>query len=200
MDLEEKLRRINARSDRKLHRIVRESLPALVESPEPLDRKVIKLRRIADAAASVIAPFTPCAKGCSACCHNPAVISEVDAMLVAKATGAPLATPRRVFDASAGEEARRAYFSRYAGVACTFLRDRVCSIYAHRPVVCRVHHSLEDSPAGCDGGRQPAAVDLTELYLGELRMMGRMMIYADIREFFPPRAAPAAAAGDGKPL
>jgi len=65
-----------ARSDRKLHRSVRESLPALVESPEPLDRKVIKLRRIADAAANVIAPLTPCAKGCSACCHNPAVILE----------------------------------------------------------------------------------------------------------------------------
>ena len=59
------------------------------------------------------------------------------------------------------------------------------SIYAERPVVCRVHHSLEGSAAGCDAGRQPEAVDLTEIYVGELRMMGRMMIYADIREFFP---------------
>jgi len=186
LDIAEKLRRINSRDDRKLHRIVGESLPALVESAEPLDRKVIRLRRIADAAAKVIAPSTPCTKGCSACCHNTAIISELDAMQIASATGAPLANPARVFDAAAGDEARRAYAANYAGVACTFLKDRICSIYADRPVVCRVHHSLEDSAAGCDGGRQPEAVDLTEIYVGELRMMGRMMIYADIREFFPP--------------
>lgn len=185
MDLAEKLRRINSQDDRKLHRIVGESLPALIESPEPLDRKVIRLRRIADMAAKVIAPFTPCKKGCDACCHNTAIISELDAMRIATATGVSLATPRRVFDPAAGEEARRTYASNYTGVACTFLRDGLCSIYAERPVVCRIHHSLEDSPAGCDGGRQPEAVDLTEIYVGELRAMGRMMVYADIREFFP---------------
>ena len=183
MAVEEKLKRINARGE--LHHIVRESLPALVGSREPLDRKVIRLRRIADAAARVIAPSTPCAKGCSACCHNPAIISELDAMQVASETGVVLATPSRVFDAAAGDEARRAYFSRYAGVACTFLKGNVCSIYRHRPVVCRVQHSLEDSAAGCDGGRQPAAVDLTEIYAAERHMLGSLMIYADIREFFP---------------
>ena len=68
-------------------------------------------------------------------------------------------------------------------------RQQLRALYADRPVVCRVHHSLEDSAAGCEGGRQPEAVDLTEIYVGELRMMGRMMIYADIREFFPHSAA-----------
>lgn len=86
---------------------------------------------------------------------------------------------------------RRAYVARYASVACTFLRNGICSIYAHRPVVCRVQHSLEDSAAGCDGGRQPAALDLTEIYRGERRMMGSLMIYADIREFFPAHSAPS---------
>ncbi len=183
MSVEDKLRVINAQG--KLHRILRERLPALVASPEPTHRKVIRLRKIADAAAAVIAPHTPCAKGCSACCHNPAIISEFEAIAVAESTGAKLATPQRIFDASAGVEARREYFSHYAGVACTFLEGGVCTIYANRPVVCRVQHSLEDSAAGCDGGRQPAAVDLTEIHLGERRMLGRMMIYADIREFFP---------------
>jgi len=185
LDVPEKLRRINTHGERRLQRIVRETLPALVDSAEPLDRKVIRLRRIADMAAKVIAPFTPCKKGCSDCCHNTAIISELDAMQIAKATGAPLATPQRVFDVNSGDEARRTYASHYAGVACTFLKDNLCSIYADRPVVCRVHHSLEESAAGCMGGRQPEAVDLTEIYVGELRMMGRMMIYADIREFFP---------------
>jgi Fe-S-cluster containining protein len=185
MDVAGKLKRINA-SDR-LHRIVGESLPALVESPEQLDRKVIKLRKLADAAAEVIAPHTPCAKGCSACCHNPALVSEVEAMVIAQATGAKLAAPQRIFDIAGGEAARREYFAPYMGVACTFLKDGSCSIYKDRPMVCRVQHSIESSPAGCDGGRQPAAVDLTEIFLADLRMSGRMMIYADIREFFPPQ-------------
>ena len=188
MDLEEKLRRINAQGNRSLHRIVRESLPALVESPEPLDRKVIRLRRIADEAAKVIAPFTPCSKGCSACCHNPAIISEFEAMLIAQSTGTPAATPERVFDPTAAAETRREYHSHHAGVACSFLKDGLCSIYAQRPTVCRVQHSLDDSATGCDGGRQPAALELTEIYQAERRMMGRLMIYADIREFFPVRA------------
>jgi uncharacterized protein len=186
MDLEEKLRRINAQGDRKLHRIVRESLPALVESPEPLDRKVIRLRRIADDVAKIVAPLTPCTKGCSACCHNPAIISELDAMLIAQSTGAAAATPKRVFEVGAGAEVRREYLSHYAGTACAFLKNGLCSIYAHRPMVCRVHHSLEDSPSGCDDGKQPQALDLGEIFLSEQRMMGRLMIYADIREFFPP--------------
>ena len=185
MDVAGKLKRINASG--RLHRIVRDSLPALVESPEQLDRKVIKLRKIADSAAEVIAPHTPCAKGCSACCHNPALVSEVEAQLIAQATGAKLASPQRIFDVAGGPEARSEYFAPYAGVACTFLQDGACSIYKDRPVVCRVQHSLEASPAGCDGGRQPASVDMTEMFLGELHMMGRMMIYADIREFFPPQ-------------
>ena len=184
MDLDEKLKRIN--SSAKLHRLVRESLPALVEGAEPLDRKVVRLRRIADDAAKVIAPFTPCAKACSACCHNPAIISELEAMLIAQATGTPVATPQHIFDLGAGVEARREYHSHHAGVACGFLKDGLCSIYVHRPTVCRVQHSLEDSATGCDHGRQPAAVDLTEIYQAELRMMGHLMIYADIREFFPP--------------
>ena len=184
MELEEKLRRVNTQG--RLHRIVRESLPALVQSQGPLDRKVIRLRRIADEAAKVIGPFTPCSKGCSACCHNPAIVSEFEAMLIAESTGAPVATPRRVFDLTAGPEARREYHSHHAGVACSFLKDGLCTIYMHRPTVCRVQHSLEDSRTGCDGGRVPAAVDLTEIYQAELRIMGRLMIYADIREFFPP--------------
>jgi Fe-S-cluster containining protein len=185
MDVEQKLKRINASG--RLHRIVRESLPALVESPEQLDRKVIKLRKLADSAAEVIAPHTPCAKGCSACCHNPALVSEVEAMLIAQATGAKLAAPQRIFDIAGDEVARREYFAPYAGVACTFLRDGACSIYKDRPVVCRVQHSIDSSAAGCDDGKQPAAVDLTEVFVAELNMMGRMMIYADIREFFPPQ-------------
>lgn len=186
MDTQKKRDLIHARQGGRIGKILRGELPALVQSQAPLDRKVIRLRQIADKVAAVIQPSTPCRKGCSACCHDPAIISEVDAMLLAEATGTPLQAPRRLFDAAAGEQARQAYFAPYVGVACGFLREGSCAVYEHRPVVCRVHHSIEDTPAPCDAGGRPASMDLTEIYLGELRMMGRMMLYADIREFFPP--------------
>lgn len=135
MDTEEKLRLINARQGRRLHKLVHGSLPALAESAAPLDRKVIQLRAIADKVGELMAPFTPCSKGCSACCHKPALISEMDAMLVGEATGRAVATPTR---------------------------------------------------GPCDHPtRKAAAVDLTAVYVGELRMAGPMMIWSDIREFFP---------------
>jgi len=70
---------------------------------------------------------------------------------------------------------------------CPMLADDRCTIYEHRPVVCRVQHSLEDDAGPCEPreGLHAAAMDLTEVYLTELRMSGRMMVYADIREFFP---------------
>ena len=186
LETAEKLRLINARQGLRLRKLVHDALPALAGSALPLDRKVIRLREIADKVGAAIAPFTPCRKGCSACCHKPALISEMDAMLISEATGKPLAAPRRVFDVTAGEEARRSFFAPYAGTPCPFLKDDACSIYEHRPIVCRVHHSLEATPAPCDQPtRNVAALDLTPIYATELRMAGPLMVWSDIREFFP---------------
>ena len=187
MDPRQRVRLIEQRHGGKLRKLLGESLPALVESAEPLDRKVIRLRQVVDKVAAAIAPYTPCRKGCSACCHKAAIVSEMDAMQIAEATGAPLATPGKVFEVRDGAEARKRYLIAYAGKPCTFLKDGACSIYEHRPVVCRVQHTLEDDAAPCEPreGLHAEAMDLTDIYLAELRMNGRMMVYADIREFFP---------------
>jgi Fe-S-cluster containining protein len=187
VDPRQRLELIEQRHGAKLRKLLGESLPALVRSPEPLDRKVIRLRQIVDKVAAVIAPSTPCRKGCSACCHKAAIVSEMDAMAIAEATGAALATPARVFEVRDGAEARREYLTAYAGRPCTFLRDGVCSIYEQRPVVCRVQHSLENDAGPCEPreGLHAEAMDLTDVYLAELQMNGAMMVYADIREFFP---------------
>ncbi len=187
MDAEQRVRLIEQRQGRKIRKLLGESLPALVQSPETVDRKVLHLRQIVDKVAAAIAPFTPCRKGCSACCHKSAIVSEMDAMQIAQATGASLAVPQNVFEVRDGGEARTRYLLAYAGKPCTFLKDGACSIYEHRPVVCRVQHSLEDDAAPCEPreGLHAAAMDLTDVYLAELQMNGRMMVYADIREFFP---------------
>lgn len=93
-------------------------------------------------------------------------------MLIAQSTGKPASSPKNGFDVTAGPEVRREYLSHYAGTACPLLKDRLCSIYAHRPLACRVHHSLEGSPSACDDGGQPQSVDLAEIFLSQLRMMG----------------------------
>jgi len=187
VDAQQRVRLIEQRQGGRIRKLLGESLPALVESAEPLDRKVIRLRQLVDKVAAAIAPYTPCRKGCSACCHKAAIVSEMDAMQIAQATGAPLSTPKNVFEVRDGAEARTRYLTAYAGKPCGFLEDGVCSIYEHRPVVCRVQHSLEDDAAPCEPreGLHASAMDLTDIYLAELSMNGRMMVYADIREFFP---------------
>jgi Fe-S-cluster containining protein len=187
VDAEQRVRLIEQRQGRKIRKLLGESLPGLVQSAEPLDRKVIRLRQLVDKVAAAIAPFTPCRKGCSACCHKAAIVSEMDALQIAQATGARLAVPKNVFEVRDGGEARTRYLVSYAGKPCGFLEDGNCSIYEHRPVVCRVQHSLEDDAAPCEPreGLHAAAMDLTDVYLAELQMNGRMMVYADIREFFP---------------
>ena len=100
-----------------------------------------------------------CRKGCGACCRQPIPLMEVEIYYIAIILNA-MPEPRRTqlrarFKAAAahfrqngwqqrfedaGSEAElraanRAYFSE--GIACPFLDDESCSIYKHRPVVCR---------------------------------------------------------------
>lgn len=39
--------------------------------------------------------------------------------------------------------------SKFVGAACPFLQDHRCTIYAQRPLVCRVHHSLATTNEPC---------------------------------------------------
>lgn len=194
---------------------LRETLArAAVDARSPTD-KVLWLRAEADLLADAAEPLTPCRAGCSACCHMATAISRVEAQVIAHETGRTLAQPdpaRLLTAADFVENAdldeaefrrhkqamRQRLMDAYTGVRCTFLgHDERCTIYAHRPVVCRTHLSLDVDNLMC---RVPVehfdeAKAIPSLYLdvaNEQRLYVTALIegleIADIRDWFPPES------------
>jgi Fe-S-cluster containining protein len=176
-------------------------LPAIVTSRSASrTQKVIMLRRVADEIAATVAPHAVCTKGCSRCCHQHIMISELEARLIESATGRKRASPSR----TPGQDLVRVTDEkqhRYLGVPCTFLGDDgACTIYEHRPIKCRTHFTLADDPALCDTARGLNVRDLPLFESSAFEQAKAAVIYdttfADIREFFPE---PSSGGTSGRP-
>lgn len=136
------------------------------------------LKRAADKFSAAVAPHAACKKGCSHCCHIPLKITEAEAIELGNAISvvpSPEATNRP---------------EREDGIApCTFLRDGECSIYLHRPIVCRSHFNLDADDLLCQivpGVAIPVPyVDNRAILMGTLIAGGASPRIADIRNWFP---------------
>lgn len=87
-----------------------------------------------------------CRSGCSSCCHVAVSLSRAEARLIAQKTGAKL-------NEGAGaplDFADPQDVDRIAGTPCPFLTEGHCSIYAHRPFVCRTLVNMDDDPVLCE--------------------------------------------------
>ena len=106
--------------------------------------KSARLYGLADEMKAMLDPFVVCGSGCSHCCHMPTMIYQHEADAMA---------------AAANRKARRLKFrlmpwalhaaGAYTGQPCPFLLEGRCSIYDHRPLICRLHNSLNDDPQDC---------------------------------------------------
>jgi Fe-S-cluster containining protein len=149
---------------------------------EPAPRKkVIWLWKMGDVLSNAAKGEVVCDKGCSYCCHIPAMIHRTEAEAIAKLTGRKLTIPKKYV-----LEPNKAY----NGKPCPMLKDGACSIYEHRPMTCRVHHMLDNDPKVCDvmdSVRDISYMDNREyhrVYVMALvdKSVGPEM--ADIRDFF----------------
>ncbi|MCU6501976.1 YkgJ family cysteine cluster protein [Rugamonas sp. A1-17] len=143
--------------------------------------KLGKLIALVDSVAATVAPFVACKETCSGCCYIPVPISEVEAERIGAAIGRPPAKMASDHEAS---------MEKFTGVVCTFLVDRKCSIYEHRPMSCRAHVSLDEDPLLCEAqpyGRPDVKVYSLDLRFVDLAyvMMNGARHVADVREFFP---------------
>lgn len=152
----------------------------------PSKAKVIRLRHLAGEYTKHFASQTACRTGCNHCCHIKAPIPEGEAKLIAKAIGRKVVTPKnvRLLDGQAYPSTSDEFF----GVPCTFLKEGACSIYAHRPLVCRALVSMDDVDTLCrlvPGGSVPVPY----LNTGDLQLQFILLHqdepFADIREWFP---------------
>lgn len=142
------------------------------------------LGRFSEAAA----PYVACKPGCTHCCHIQVAITGVEAELLGNKIGvkpARLNPPRLRPQESFGYN-----------TPCTFLDNGECSIYEHRPFVCRNHSSFELTDEPCrltneDGSRRTGSTALTPDYPSVkealnlvVNLVGKTE-YADIRDYFP---------------
>lgn len=98
-------------------------------------KKLTTLYRDVDEIFNHINKFTACSKGCSSCCHIPVSISELEVLHIENQTG----IKAKITSSS----------QNIHGQPCPFLRERACSIYEHRPLVCRKHVSLASTAYWC---------------------------------------------------
>lgn len=153
--------------------------------------KVVLLRQMTDKIGAAAAGLVPCQKGCTHCCHMATLVTLQEAQAIVQATGAKLTMPARfnqaLFDVNGARE-------RFNGVPCPFLDAGGCSIYAERPLACRMHYALDVDNLLCEivPGQQIRVPTLNTLQFDQAivaALGGPFQVqYADIREFFRPGA------------
>jgi uncharacterized protein len=152
--------------------------------------KVIKIQALAAEVRAFSDPYTACRKGCNACCTQRVMMSQTEANAIAYKIGRQAVQLRpgyKMQDIHAYGEDK----------PCTFLVDGACSIYEHRPVVCRNQVNLDIDPLLCGfenwelhKAEDPRFTPIPMLGLGPIMTAYQQLASqdqaGDIRDFFPP--------------
>ncbi|MDD4912345.1 MAG: YkgJ family cysteine cluster protein [Sideroxydans sp.] len=125
-----------------------------------------------------VARYTPCKKGCTSCCHYPVSITDLEIEFIERGAGIKRAKQIR--------KATHPY-----DAPCPFLRNDSCSIYAHRPFVCRKHVTLTKTMHWCHPDRANTK-EFPLLNFSEVNRVFDALVretgataFCDIREAFP---------------
>jgi len=161
-------------------------LNALIDKKATTRQKLRELRQFVDTFMTHNQDDAACRKGCSHCCHTPVSVSQTEAAYIGDALGLK---PKTMTGWSRGME------SGYR-VPCPFLVNDACSIYAQRPIACRIHVNLDQDELLCrlipEGPVSVPLMDVKPLQLAWLKIVGEEAI-SDIRAFFPKQTARAEA-------
>lgn len=154
-----------------------------------LSVRYARLVTLADRINTALTPLVACYKGCHHCCALTTLIYRFEAVRLAEASGRKMVEvpyrPEHEVTAMAEKQPRQ---------QCPFVVAGTCSVYADRPMICRLHHSLGRAPGRClplpTGEAQPRTMydpDLVELpYHLLVRMIRPKEPWGAITEFFPP--------------
>lgn len=147
-------------------------------------KQVIWIQRAAQALADAYAAQSACTKGCNHCCHIPVKIHQAEAEVIGRAIG------RR--PAALTEPIAELHFEGYES-PCPFLGDKACTIYAHRPAVCRSHLNLDTDDLLCrliPGAAVPVPyADSRPIQWALVSTSSKNERLADLRQWFPTPAS-----------
>lgn len=130
---------------------------AIARANSSLKSKRKKFFELADVFNRTTGKYAVCQKGCGYCCYMPTMIYAHEAEILGQATGIkPAPVPYRDRSAVLADAAVQ------FGPPCPFLsKENSCTVYEHRPLICRLHHSLNNDPADCvvseRGAKAPTA-------------------------------------------
>ena len=103
-------------------------------------KKLEMLYSFIDELSKFISQFTPCKKGCSACCLYKISVSRIEVEYIENKTKF-----RRSLNIAPSRN--------FHGEPCFFLEKDSCSIYDARPFVCRKHHAFTTNAYWCEPTR-----------------------------------------------
>lgn len=155
-------------------------LNSLMKSRDPVWVRLRALYQVVDEETSFFGENVACRRGCAHCCHLGVGLSEPEAEMLGAAIKR---RPRKAPNTDLSQ------FDYGYHNPCTFLKNGECSIYAHRPLACRIYFSVDKDPLLCQlipPSTPPVpGVDTTEFLHVYTVICGGAKI-ADIRQYFPP--------------
>lgn len=142
--------------------------------------KLTELRKVAADLGKTVEAMSPCARGCSHCCHTAVAISQAEAEVIGNEIGVAPALPEDRRGKDHGQ-----YMRAFIGVPCTFLVGPECSIYENRPMACRLLYSLEKDAGPCERMENMTHANTRPIEFMLVKASKDAPLLADIREFFP---------------
>jgi hypothetical protein len=151
--------------------------------------KIFAIQQLSSEVRQISAPFAACNKGCSNCCYQRVMLSQTEADTIAhniKRKAVQLSPAYRLPDEDA--------FS--SGTPCNFLVGGECSIYEHRPLMCRNQVNLDKDNLLCSFENWELARANNPMHTGipmqdpgpllvAYRQVSSRDLVGDIRDFFP---------------
>ncbi len=176
------LESVTANRSRELQAL-RTQLNDAMSAQTPAKNRLIRIRHIAGQQSAIFSSKSACASGCSHCCHIDVTVPRSEALLIGKMTGKRVSEPSVTFpiDQSPAKS--------FVGSPCPFLADGSCSIYAHRPLLCRTLVNLDTSPKLCElvpNATVPVPYLNTTALRAAFTIVTQNDDFADIREWFVP--------------
>lgn len=103
-----------------------------------------QLEHLADRVNAAVAPLAACRNGCHYCCSMVTLIYRFEAVRLAEVSGrkmmeVPYRPDEQVINTNRMRPTQQ----------CVFVVDGSCSVYEHRPMICRLHHSLANDAESC---------------------------------------------------
>ena len=149
----------------------------------PIKHKWRQLRELAAKFSDQISPYSACKNGCSHCCNKSVMVTRSEARLIALCIGTPI--DESVVTHGIKDKGE---LTSHHGIPCTFLIEGKCSIYQHRPLVCRMLVNMDSNELLCNlVPNTPVPVPYLnnssfKMFVADL--IGQKKL-ADLREWFP---------------